>query len=139
MHTTVRFGVSLDHDLLEKFDALIERIGYDNRSKAVRDLIREKLVEEEWGAPDEEVFAAAFLVYDHHAMSVSSRLTNLQHEFTQNVISTVHVHIDEDNCLEIVVMKGTGKQVRLLGERMLGMRGVKYGKLNLGTSGRKIR
>jgi len=138
MHQIARFGVSLPGELLERFDALIRSMGYENRSEAIRDLIREKLVEQEWEVPHEETFAAAFLVYDHHMMSVSTRLMDLQHEYTQNVVSTLHVHIDEHNCLEVVVMKGQGRQIRTLGEKLLSLKGVKYGKLNLGTTGRKI-
>lgn len=136
---TVRFGVSLDDTLLERFDELIGRMGYENRSEAVRDLIRQKLVEEEWRAPDEETFGAAFIVYDHHTMSVLNRLNDLQHEHVGNIISTLHVHIDEHNCLEIILMKGRGEQVRSVGEKMCSLKGVKYGKLNLGTTGRRIR
>ena len=138
MHKTARFGVSLDGELLARFDALIQSMGYENRSEAIRDLIREKLVEQEWEVPEEQTFAAAFLVYDHHVMSVSARLMDLQHEYAENVTSALHVHIDEDNCLEIVVMKGEGGRVRALGEKLLSLKGVKYGKLNLGTTGRKI-
>jgi len=138
MHQIARFGVSLPRELLERFDVLIRSMGYENRSEAIRDLIREKLVEQEWEVPDEEIFAIALLVYDHHMMSVSTRLMNLQHKYTQNVVSTLHVHIDEHNCLEVVVMKGQGQQICRLGEKLLSLKGVKYGKLNFGTTGRKI-
>ena len=138
MSETVRFGVSLDAELLKQFDRLIAGMGYENRSEAIRDLIREKLVEEEWQAPHEETFAAAFIVYDHHTMSVADRLTDLQHEFFQNIVATLHVHIDQHNCLEVVAMRGTGERLRSLGERLVSLRGVKYGKLNMGTSGRKV-
>jgi CopG family nickel-responsive transcriptional regulator len=136
---TVRFGVSLDESLLERFDDLIDQMGYENRSEAVRDLIREKLVEEEWQAPHKETFGAAFVVYDHHTMSVLNRLNDLQHEHVENVISTMHVHIDEHNCLEVVLLRGPGDEVRKMGQRMCSLKGVKYGKLNLGTTGRKLK
>ncbi len=139
MSRTVRFGISLEADLLEQFDALITKMGYDNRSEAIRDLLREKLVEEEWQAPEGETFAVVFLVYDHHSMSVDKRLTESQHHSHQRVVSTLHVHIDEHNCLEIVVLRGPGPEIRNLGERLIGMRGVKYGKLNMGTTGRRVR
>jgi len=136
---TVRFGVSLDIDLLDTFDTLIKKMGYDNRSEAIRDLIREKLIEEEWQAPREETFAVVFLVYDHDAMSVDKRLTGAQHDHCDRVVSSLHVHVDERNCLEVVVLKGPGQEIRRLGENLVGMRGVKYGRLNMGTSGRKVR
>ena len=139
MGETVRFGVSLDIDLLDDFDALIKRMGYENRSEAIRDLIRDKLVQEEWRAPRDETFAAVFIVYDHDAMAVDKRLTNLQHEQFGRVVSCLHVHVDEHNCLEVIVLKGPGEEIRRLGEGLVGMRGVKYGKLNMGTSGKKMR
>ena len=139
MSPTVRFGISLDADLLKRFDALIRKMGCDNRSEAIRDLLRQKLVEEEWQAPEGETFAVVFLVYDHHAMSVDQRLTESQHRSHQRVISTLHVHIDEHNCLEIVVLRGPGREIRRLGEGLIGLRGVKYGRLNMGTSGRHVR
>ncbi len=138
MGETVRFGVSLDADLLDSFDALIKKMGYDNRSEAIRALIREKLVEEEWQSPTAETFAVLFLVYDHHAMSVDRRLTDAQHEHLTNTVSTLHVHIDRENCLEVVVLKGPGQEIRSFGQSLLGMRGVKYGRLNMGTSGRRL-
>jgi len=138
MSETVRFGVSLSMDLLDRFDQLLSRIGYDNRSEAIRDLIREKIVEEEWESPKEETFGVVFVVYDHHALSLDSRLTDVQHEFLDNIVADLHVHIDEQNCLEVVVVRGPGKRVRAIGERLISMRGIKYGKLNLGTSGQHV-
>jgi len=136
MGETVRFGVSLDLDLLDQFDALIRRMGYDNRSEAVRDLIRDKLVQEEWETPAGDTFGVVFLLYDHEAMSLDSRLTDLEHRFLKNVVSSLHVHLDERNCLEVVVLRGTGKQVRSMGEKLVSVRGVKYGKLSMGLAGR---
>ncbi|MHC4593237.1 MAG: nickel-responsive transcriptional regulator NikR, partial [Planctomycetota bacterium] len=136
---TVRFGVSLGLDLLDQFDRLIKKMGYDNRSEAVRDLIRHKLVEEDWKAPEHRTFAAVMLVYDHHKMAVPSRLTQLQHESLAQIIGSLHVHIDRHNCLEIVVMKGKAKDLRALGEQMTSLKGVKYGMLNMGTTGKKVR
>ncbi|KPK60519.1 MAG: nickel-responsive regulator [Planctomycetes bacterium SM23_32] len=134
MSDTVRFGVSLGLDLLDQFDTLINKMGYDNRSEAVRDLIRQKLTEEQWQAPDRQTFAAVMLVYNHHKMSLPSRLTELQHDSLAKIIGSFHVHIDRHSCLEIIVMRGKGKDLRALGERMISLKGVKYGKLNLGTS-----
>ncbi len=139
MSDTVRFGVSLSLELLDSFDKLIRKLGYQNRSEAVRDLIRQKLVEEEWQAPDRQTFATVSLVYNHHRMSLPSRLTELQHDAYAQVVGSFHVHVDRNNCLELVVLKGKGKDLRALGERMIALTGVKYGTLNMGTSGRKIR
>ncbi len=138
MSETVRFGVSLSLGLLDRFDSLIKEQGYDNRSEAVRDLIRRKLVEEEWEAPDEETFAAVLLLYDHHRMSVNSRLMDVQHESYARIIGSFHVHVDEDNCLEVIVMRGRGKDLRELANRMTSLKGVKYGTLNMGSTGKMI-
>jgi CopG family nickel-responsive transcriptional regulator len=138
MSQTVRFGVSLGLDLLDQFDKLLRQLGYDNRSEAVRDLIRQKLVAEEWKAPEQQTFAAALLVYDHHRMSLPARLTELQHDSYAQIIGSLHVHIDKTNCMEIVVMKGKGRDLRALGERMISLKGVNYGTLNLGTSGKRV-
>ena len=138
MSDTVRFGVSLSMDLLDRFDALIRRMGYDNRSEAIRDLIREKLVQEEWEAPAGETFGAVLLVYDHENMSLDSRLTDLEHEHLEHIVSSLHIHIDQHNCLELVVLRGAGPDVRSVGEKLVSMRGIKYGKLNMGTTGKHV-
>jgi len=134
MSDTVRFGVSLSMDLLDRFDMLIKELGYDNRSEAMRDLIRRKLLEEQWEAPQKETFAVVFLVYDHHTMSLASRLMDVQHESIAQVIGSFHVHVARRTCLEIVVMKGRGPEIRELADRMISMKGVKYGRLNMGTT-----
>lgn len=138
MSDTVRFGVSLSLDLLDRFDHLIRQLGYENRSEAVRDLIRRKLVQEEWEAPDAETFASVSLVYDHHQGQVLERLNDLQHQSYAHVISTLHVHIDHDNCLEIVVLKGKAGDLRQLADAMISLKGVKYGDVTMGTSGRHV-
>jgi len=138
MSDTVRFGVSLSLQLLDEFDDLIKRMGYANRSEAVRDLIRNKLVEEQWQAPDMDTFAAVLLVYDHDMLSLPARLTHLQHESLAQIIGTFHVHIDARHCLEIVVMKGKGGNLRALADRMISLKGVKYGRLNMGTAAESL-
>jgi CopG family nickel-responsive transcriptional regulator len=134
-----RFGVSLNEKLLAEFDSLIERKGYTNRSEAIRDLIREMLVEEEWREGDGEVAGTVSLVYDHHKLDLPKRLTDLQHDHHDLVISTLHVHLDHHNCLEVLLLKGPAKEVRGLGEKLASTRGIKHGKLTLTTTGRKLR
>jgi CopG family nickel-responsive transcriptional regulator len=136
MSDTVRFGVSLSLGLLDEFDRLIRKQEYPNRSEAVRDLIRKRLLEEEWQAPEHRTFAVLMLVYDHHTMGVSERLTQIQHEFHSQVIGAFHVHVDKQTCLEVVVLKGKGKDLRALADRMIALKGVQYGHLNMGTSAR---
>ena len=139
MSDTVRFGVSLSLQLLDRFDALVKRLGYANRSEAVRDLIRNKLVEEEWEEPSARTFAAAVLVCDHDKPSLPARLTQMQHASFAQVVGSLHVHVDRHNCLEIVVMRGEGKELRALGDRMISLKGVRYGRLNMGTTGERPR
>ena len=105
-----RVGVAIDADLLERFDALISSRGYDNRSEAFRDLIRNELVEESWKSPDTEVVGSVTLVYDHHVRMLHEKLLELQHQFHEAVLSTLHVHLDHDNCLEVLIVRGQAGQ-----------------------------
>jgi CopG family transcriptional regulator, nickel-responsive regulator len=134
-----RFGVSLDESLLEEFDRHIEERGYTNRSEAIRDLIREKLVTEEWELDEAEVAGTVSLVYDHHLLDLPNRLTDVQHDHHDLVISTLHVHLDHHNCLEVLLLKGPAAKVRELGEKLTSTRGIKHGKFNLTTTGQKLK
>lgn len=137
MPSLIRFGVSLDKELSKKFDTLIAQKGYKNRSEAIRDLIREELVKREWER-GKEVTGAVALVYDHHKRDLISILTDIQHEFHHLIISTQHVHLDHDNCLEIVVVKGRPNMVQKLAEGLRSTKGVKYGSLSMATTGKDI-
>ena len=101
-----RIGVAIDSDLLQKFDDLIATRGYSNRSEAFRDLIRAELVEASWQAPDSQVVGTVTLVYNHHVRLLSEKLTEFQHEHFHNVLSALHVHLDHDNCLEVILVRG---------------------------------
>ncbi|MCA1945146.1 MAG: nickel-responsive transcriptional regulator NikR [Desulfovibrio sp.] len=138
MGQTIRFGVSLDSDLLEKFDALCEERCYQTRSEAIRDLIRNTLVQKEWEDTDNVVAGTLTLVYDHHKSDLAQRLTELQHDHHDVIISTIHAHLDHDNCLEVLILKGPGKDVQALGQKLISTKGVKHGKLNLTTTGKDI-
>ena len=131
-----RIGISLDRKLLKQFDRLIREKGYANRSEAVRDLIRDKLVEEEWAAPAGETVATVLLVYEHDAMELSNKMTSLAHSEFHRIVSSMHVHMDHDNCLEIVILRGPGQEIKRLGEQLISMRGVKHGRFVPGTTGR---
>ena len=133
-----RFGVSLDPQLLGRFDALIGRRGYANRSEAVRDLIRKELVGEEWAAGDKEVVGTVSLTYDHHSLDLPKRLTDIQHRNHTSIVSTMHVHLDAHNCLEVLVVRGRSKSLKTLGESLVATKGVKHGKLTLTTTGRGL-
>ena len=138
MGQLARFGVSLDSDLLRRFDALIEGKGYANRSEALRDLIRDQLVAEEWRAGPEEAVAVVSLVYDHHQLDLPKRLTDMQHDHHDIVLSTLHVHLHRHGCLEVLVLRGRGRKVKTLGDKLASTRGVKHGKVTLTTTGRAL-
>lgn len=126
-----RFGVSIPGDLIEKFDRLIGKRGYANRSEALRDLIRDALVQEEAASPSGRVVGALTLVYSHETRELSDRLTELQHRDHGAVISALHVHLDAHNCLEVVILKGGAARVKKIADGLISMRGVKHGKLTL--------
>jgi CopG family nickel-responsive transcriptional regulator len=130
-----RIGVAIDSALLEKFDDLIAQRGYTNRSEAFRDLIRDSLIEKVAERPDSLVVGTLTLVYDHHVRMLSDRLNEMQHDHYHHVLSTLHVHLDHDNCLEVLILKGKSAQVRKLADALISTRGVKHGRLTITTSG----
>lgn len=138
MGRTIRFGVSLDSELLDKFDALCEERCYQTRSEAIRDLIRNTLVQQEWEDTDREIAGTLTLVYDHHKSDLAQRLTEIQHDVHDIIITSLHVHLDHYNCLEVLVLKGPGQQVRNLSQRLISTKGVKHGKLSLTTTGQDL-
>jgi CopG family nickel-responsive transcriptional regulator len=139
MSETVRFGVSIDERLLDSFDKLIGAKGYSNRSEAVRDLIRNALVDDQWSHDDEEeMVGTVSLVFNHHTRDLSDKLTEHQHSHHQNIVSALHVHLDAHNCLEVVVLKGKAKEIRRLADELIGTKGVKHGRLMTTTSGQDI-
>lgn len=138
MGKTIRFGVSLDSDLLDKFDSLCEEQSYQTRSEAIRDLIRNTLVKKEWEDTDREIAGTLTMVYDHHQSQLAQRLTELQHEAHEVILSSLHVHLDHSNCLEVLVLKGGGEVVRRLGQKLISTKGVKHGKLSLTTTGEDL-
>lgn len=135
MRDLSRIGVAIDSDLLEQFDALIAKRGYTNRSEAFRDLIRDQLVETAAELPDSLVVGTVTLVYDHHVRMLSERLTEMQHQAYHNVLSTLHVHLDHDHCLEVLILKGKAGAVRRMAEAIISTKGVKHGRLAITTAG----
>ncbi len=135
MSGVVRFGVSMEEPLLSRFDALVERKGYANRSEAVRDLVRQELLAEEWEAQDHPTVATVTLVYDHSRADVGRRLTDMQHDHHEHILSTLHVHLDREHCMEVVVARGTVSELRHLADHLGSMRGVTFSRLVLGTLG----
>jgi len=135
MADLVRFGVSLEKELLDSFDTHIKRKRYGNRSEAFRDLIREDLVKKEW-LGGREVAGAITLVYDHHKHDLTDKLTHIQHDFQDVIISTQHVHLDHHNCLEIIAVKGAPGAVQKLADTLRSVKGVKHGTLSMSSTGR---
>jgi CopG family nickel-responsive transcriptional regulator len=136
-----RIGISLEEDLLGRFDRLIADKGYVNRSEAIRDLIRDALVQREWsdaGAREERV-AVVTLVYDHDSSSLAHKLAHIQHENHKAVVSALHVHMDEHNCLEVLVLRGRAQDVVAMGEGLISTKGVKFGRLVPATTGQGLR
>ena len=137
MAELIRTGVSIEQDLLEKFDNLIAKRGYGNRSEALRDLIREMLVSEEVNS-NKQVVATLSMIYDHHRSDLSSKLTEAQHHHHNNVLAATHVHLDEKNCFEVVIMKGPAGEVKHMADHMLSLKGVKHGKLVMTSTGKDL-
>lgn len=134
-----RIGVAIDTDLLNKFDRLIEKRGYTNRSEAFRDLIRDELVEQTWESPDSQVVGTVTLVYDHHVRMLNEKLTGIQHDFHHSILSTLHVHLDHDNCLEVLVVRGKSGVLRKVADALISTKGVKHGTLTITTSGAELK
>jgi CopG family nickel-responsive transcriptional regulator len=137
MNKLVRFGVSLGRDLLDRFDALIAKRGYASRSEAFRDLIRGSLVEEEWRKGG-EVAGAVTLVYGHHKKDLVNRLTDIQHNAHDLIISTQHIHLDHDHCLEIIAVRGRAEEVCRLADSLRSVKGVLQGSVNMASTGEKL-
>jgi CopG family transcriptional regulator, nickel-responsive regulator len=137
MSNLVRFGVSLERSLLVKWDGLLQKKGYNNRSEALRDLIRAEMVKIEWTS-QADVVGAITLVYDHHKRELVNKLTNLQHDFTGLIFASQHIHIDHHNCMEIIAVKGIPAKIEELTDKMKGTKGVKYGALSMATTGKDL-
>lgn len=137
MTKLVRFGVSLEKGLLDQFDALVAERGYASRSEAFRDLMRGTLIEKEWKA-GEEVAGAVTLVYDHHRKDLLGRIMDIQHDYHHLIISTQHIHLDHDHCLEIIAVRGRAGEVGKLADSLRSIKGVKHGTVSMAGAGRDL-
>ncbi len=133
----IRFGVSIDKGLLAKFDAFIKDKKYTNRSEAFRDLIRQELVGEQWQG-GQKIAGAITLIYNHHKRELVNKLMDIQHDFGEIIISSQHIHLDHDNCLEIIAVKGMPGEARKLSDSLRSVKGVKHGTLSMSTTGKDI-
>ena len=132
-----RFAISIDRKLIDRFDRSLNEKGYTNRSEAVRDLIRDSLVEGEWES-DKEVVGTITLVYNHHTRELPDTLNDIQHDSYNSIISNLHVHLDQHNCLEVMVVRGKSSVVKKIADRLIGTKGVVHGKLTMATTGKGL-
>lgn len=137
MSELIRFGVSLEKELLRGFDRLLKERGYSNRSEGIRDLIRGDLVRKQWQS-NKTVAGAITLVYDHHQRELLSRLTDIQHDYHENIFSTQHLHLDHDNCLEIIAIKGRAREIGKLYGKLKSCRGIKHAGFTESTTGSSL-
>lgn len=128
-----RFGVSVEDDLLTSFDELISKQGYDTRSEALRDLMRDSLIRSriDGAGPDDEVIGSLTIVYDHHTSNLLEEMTAIQHRYHKNILSVMHLHVGHDDCLELIALRGTAGQVSTLANQLLSLKGIKNGKVFL--------
>lgn len=129
MSNLERFGISMEKDLLQRFDTRITERGYRTRSEAIRDLIRQELVNDQWESPEAHVFGTVTILYDHHARGLAEALSALQHDQHASVVCTTHVHVDAHNCLEVIIVKGPSARVRAIADSLIAIKGVKHGQL----------
>ena len=133
-----RFGVSLNPSLLRELDRMVRKKGFQSRSLAISEMIRDQLVEHYQELGDSQVMGTITLVYDHHRPQVQKTLTDLQHKHLHTIISTLHVHLDHDNCLEVLVVRGRASLVRSVADHLIAAKGIKHGKLTLTTTGKDL-
>jgi len=131
MKNMQRVGISVEDDLLKRFDKLIDKQGYANRSEAIRDLIRDRLMGEKLKEPASSAIAAIFVVYDHHSSRLTQKLTELQHSQLLKTISSMHIHIGHHDCLEVILLKGNVGEIKKMADNIIALKGVKLGKVNL--------
>jgi CopG family transcriptional regulator, nickel-responsive regulator len=131
----IRFGVSMERSLLRKFDSLCAEKGYETRSEAIRDMVRNLLVEKQLGNENTEGVGTLTLVYNHHQRELEDKLTEYQHQHLQSIISTIHIHLAHHLCLEVMLLKGKAKEIKTISDALIATKGVKHGKLVLTSAG----
>lgn len=126
-----RFGISMDEKLLKNFDKVIDDKGYQNRSEAIRDLVRDAILQHNWANDDKEVAGVILLFYNHHQSNLVNEIMGVQHDYHDNILTSTHLHIDHDNCLELIVVNGSAKKLTMLSDKLITLKGVFYGKLTV--------
>ncbi|HDQ25979.1 MAG TPA: nickel-responsive transcriptional regulator NikR [bacterium] len=138
MKKLTRFGVSIEEELLSKFDKIIKKKKYRNRSEALRDLVRSLIVEEEWLDGKAEAIGTINIVYGHHKKGLSRALTRIQHDYHTLIVSDTHVHLDHDNCLDVIIVKGRTALLKKIADELISAKGVKFGRLTIATKGKDL-
>lgn len=133
-----RFSISLEENLLDSFDTYIKEQSYNNRSEAIRDLIRKSLVREEWETDNKVIMGVITLVYDHHQHQLQEKVTEVQHDYHHHIVSTTHVHMDHNNCLEVIIVRGKAQEVQDLADQLIALRGVRDGNLAMSSTGKAL-
>jgi len=131
MENITRFGTSIEPELLEKFDAIIKKKGYTNRSEALRDLIRANIIQEKNANPNQKGLGTLTILYNHHSGPLTERLLELQHEHYQQILTATHIHVDHDNCLEVLILQGKMGDIQTLADKIKALKGIKHGELVL--------
>lgn len=132
-----RFSITIDQCLMRKFLKLASQRGYNNRSEAIRDLIRQSLVEEEWHG-DGEVIGIISIVYDHHQRQLLGKIADIQHDSVAWILSSTHIHLDHHNCLEVIITKGKASVLKNLADQLISLKGVKKGTISTASTGKEI-
>jgi CopG family nickel-responsive transcriptional regulator len=133
-----RFSISMSSDLVRQLDEMVTAKGYGNRSQAVADMVRAQLVEHRGQMGDHEIAGTVTLVYDHHKRNIQALLTDIQHEHQGQILSTLHVHLDHNNCMEVLAVRGPASAVKQVADRLIAAKGVKHGKLTVTTTGQEF-
>ncbi len=136
MNKIARFGVSIDEKLLKKFDSIIEDKGYVNRSEAIRDLIRDMMVSDSISDPEADAIGTLTMIYSHDTREISDKLNDTQHHHFGSIISATHIHLDEHNCLEVIIMKGKAKTIQSISDKLLSIKNVRHGKVTITAAGK---
>lgn len=129
--TLKRFGISMEGSLLRKFDNLVQQKGYENRSEAVRDLVREAIIQQTWEDGEQIIAGSILLFYDHHQRNLLEEMTRIQHSVHDVILATTHFHLNHDSCLELIVVKGKAKEIQELSYKLTSLKGVTYGNFSV--------
>ena len=129
MEKITRFGVSIEPELLQRFDKMISTEGYTNRSEAIRDIIRKNLISKKMKNPNMQAIGTLTMIYDHHTGNLTNKLLDIQHDHHTEILTTTHIHVDHHNCLEVLVLKGKGGNIQRLADNIRSLKGIKHGEL----------